>query len=87
MSGTGSTACVPARTGSGWGWRGKDTADAGVESLEVYTHVYDESAFLAEIERLRCNPLDAQNWDIGQFSRTRAGCCRCRPDDVCRAAV
>ena len=51
--------------------KAKILADAGRfgESLEVYTHVYDESAFLAEIESAyAANPLDAQNWDIGQFS-------------------
>jgi hypothetical protein len=51
--------------------KAKILGDAGRfgDSLEVYDHVYDESAFLSALEAdYALNPLDAGNWDIGQFT-------------------
>lgn len=38
------------------------------ESLEVFTHVYDEQLWLADCESSYAeNPINPANWDIGQF--------------------
>lgn len=56
-------------------WAGLEKAkilsDAGrySESLQVFTHVYAEQEWLAELESsYKQNPFDVEAWDVGQFA-------------------